>query len=243
MIHKLNEEGEAKVGGSVKYYKYNFYKVVREWRFLPKEERDSQKAEFISVFGDTVKRLNLENSSFSLFGLRSDVDLMILLRANHLEPFQEFQSALLSTGLGKYLEMPYSYLALTRISPYLGTHKHADQEGISKELFQSNSKFLFVYPFVKKRSWYKLRFEDRQKMMMEHVRIGHKYPRIRINTGYSYGIDDQEFVLAFEGDDPYEFLTLVEELRSSDASVYTKLETPIFVCRRMGLDSILDMLG
>ena len=80
-------------------------------------------------------------------------------------------------------------------------------------------------------------------MMAEHFKIGHKYPRIKLNTGYSFGLDDQEFVLAFEGDDPSEFLALVEELRGSDASAYTQLETPIFTCRRVDAQSMLDLIG
>jgi chlorite dismutase len=80
-------------------------------------------------------------------------------------------------------------------------------------------------------------------MMADHFKIGHKYPRIRINTGYSFGLDDQEFVLAFEGDDPSEFLALVEELRGSDASTYTQLETPIFTCRRVDAQSMLGLIG
>ncbi len=91
---------------------------------------------------------------------------------------------------------------------------------------------MFVYPFVKMRSWYGLPFAERQRIMGEHFKVGRKYPKIKINTGYSFGLDDQEFVLAFEGDDPAEFLALVEELRSTEASKYTELETPIFTCVR-----------
>lgn len=106
-----------------------------------------------------------------------------------------------------------------------------------------NSKFLFVYPFIKKREWYRLPFTERQRMMAEHFKVGHKYPEIRINTGYSFGIDDHEFVLAFEGDSPSEFLDLVEELRSTDASAYTALETPIFTCMAVEPERMLDLVG
>ena len=37
-------------------------------------------------------------------------------------------------------------------------------------------------------------------MMDEHIAIGRSYPGITINTSYSFGLDDQEFVVAFEGD-------------------------------------------
>ncbi len=69
--------------------------------------------------------------------------------------------------------------------------------------------------------------------MDEHIAIGHRYHGIRINTTYSYGLDDQEFVVAFEGDDPGEFLALVRELRESESSAYTERDTPMFTCRRL----------
>src|SRR5439155_14297 len=103
----------------------------------------------------------------------------------------------------------------------------------------SAAKYLFVYPFIKTRAWYALPKQERQRMMDEHVRIGRKYPTIRLNTTYSYGLDDQEFIVAFEGDNPGEFLDLVMELRESEASSYTLRDTPTFTCVQM---SLWDML-
>jgi len=80
-------------------------------------------------------------------------------------------------------------------------------------------------------------------MMDEHVRIGRKYPTIRLNTTYSYGLDDQEFIVAFEGDNPGEFLDLVMELRESESSSYTLRDTPTFTCVQMSLWDMLDTLG
>src|SRR6185369_5384702 len=107
----------------------------------------------------------------------------------------------------------------------------------------SAAKYLFVYPFIKTRSWYALPKPERQRMMDEHVRIGRKYPTIRLNTIYSYGLDDQEHVVAFEGDDPGEFLDLVMELRESEASAYTLRDTPTLTCIQMSLWEALDTLG
>jgi nitrite reductase/ring-hydroxylating ferredoxin subunit len=107
----------------------------------------------------------------------------------------------------------------------------------------SDSRYLFVYPFVKTRAWYALPKPERQRMMDEHVRIGRKYPAIKLNTTYSYGLDDQEFVVAFEGDDPAEFLDLVMELRESEASCYTLRDTPTLTCMQMSLWDLLDSLG
>ena len=80
-------------------------------------------------------------------------------------------------------------------------------------------------------------------MMEEHFRIGHRYPTVKISTSYSFGLDDQEFVLGFETNDPSEFLDLVMELRESAARPYTLRDTPIFTCIHKPLKECLDGLG
>jgi chlorite dismutase len=179
---------------------------------------------------------------FSLVGFRGDVDFLIVADADDIQLFQDLLSDLMGSPLGRYLETPYSYLAMTRRSSYLGEHKHPGQEGDGHR-GTGSSRYIFVYPFVKKREWYRVPFADRQRIMANHFAIGHKYPKIKINTGYSFGLDDQEFVLSFEGDDPSEFLALVEELRGSESSMYTQLETPIFTCARVQPSRMLDLLG
>jgi len=219
------------------FLKYTFFKVAREWRSLAESAKEDSKREFLELLKSSPPSL----SFFSLVGIRGDTDFMILAESPSLDSFQTLVSKLLSAKLGRYLETPYSYLAMTRKSKYLGSHRHVGQEGGPRG--RSSSKFIFVYPFVKKREWYRLPFAERQGIMADHLRIGHKYPSIKINTGYSFGLDDQEFVLAFEGDDPSEFLALVEELRGSEASMYTQLETPIFTCRRVDPATMLSLLG
>jgi chlorite dismutase len=72
-------------------------------------------------------------------------------------------------------------------------------------------KYAVVYPFVKSREWYLLPFDERKKMMEEHIAVGRKFPQVRLNTTYSFGIDDQDFMLAFETED----LAAFQEARRS----------------------------
>ena len=104
-------------------------------------------------------------------------------------------------------------------------------------------KYLFVYPFVKTRAWYRLSSEERQKQMSEHIAMGHKYPGVKINTTYSFGLDDQEFVVAFESDSVADFLDLVHEMRGSEASTHTVRDVPSFTCVAMDIDQVLSALG
>jgi chlorite dismutase len=150
---------------------------------------------------------------------------------------------LLATGLGQYLTVPYSYVAMTKRSTYVREHIHADQEGTRLRLTPGQFKFLFVYPFVKTRAWYRLSQAARQGMMNEHIEIGHRYPTVRLNTTYSFGLDDQEFVVAFESDKPEDFLDLVMDLRGAEASNYTLRDTPIFTCVHRELPEMMELLG
>jgi chlorite dismutase len=139
--------------------------------------------------------------------------------------------------------MPHSYLAMTRRSPYVDQHQHEGQEGAATTMRQIRRKYLFVYPFVKTHEWYQLPKEDRQRLMNEHFTIGHRFPEVKISTAYSFGLDDQEFVLGFETDDPGAFLDLVMELRESEARPFTERDTPIFSCVSKPVAECLADLG
>ena len=135
-------------------------------------------------------------------------------------------------------------MAMTRRSTYITPkHLHEGQDGMRTRVRPADAQFLIVYPFVKTRAWYALPKEERQKMMDVHIEVGHKYPSVKINTTYSFGLDDQEFVVAFETDNLGDFLDLVMELRESEASSYTLRDTPTFTCTRMDLGEALDLIG
>jgi chlorite dismutase len=227
--------------GRRQFVKYNFFKVAPEWRRLPDGTRTDHKREFAAVVDETAT--HMFTRSFSLVGLRGDSDFLLWQAADDLESIQESATRMWSTGLGAYLTQPYSYLAMTNRSQYVGQHKHAGQEGISNQLRPGKAEYFIVYPFLKTREWYLLPQEERQRMMTDHFKIGHKYPSVKINTTYSFGLDDQEFVVAFETDSPSDFLDLVMDLRGVEGSLYTLRDTPIFTCIHRPIDETLDSLG
>ncbi|MBI2886947.1 MAG: chlorite dismutase family protein [Chloroflexi bacterium] len=223
------------------YIKYSFFKTAPEWRRLPAAERRTAGREFLEVATSFAEEIGIH--PYNLQGARGDADFMLWQIARRLESIQELAAALAGTGLGSYLSTPYSYLAMTRPSPYVEGHRHEGQEGAGATLRVKGARYLFVYPFVKTRPWYRLAAAERQRMMNEHFVIGHKYPSVKISTAYSFGLDDQEFVLGFETDKPEDFLDLVMELRESEASGYTLRDTPIFTCVAMPLKEVLASLG
>jgi chlorite dismutase len=219
--------------------RFLFLRLDPAWRRLPAGEQADQKEEF----GRTIKSFHakLLLRTYSTVGTRGDSDLLLWQAAENLETLQRLETAVFSTRLGSYLAVAYSYLGMTRKSIYEFPDDPQQEDRLMVQ--PADAKYLFVYPFVKSRPWYALPKEHRQKAMDEHVRIGRKYPSIRLNTIYSYGLDDQEHVVAFEGDDPGEFLDLVMELRETEASSYTLRDTPTLVCLQMSLWEALDTLG
>jgi chlorite dismutase len=210
---------------------YTFLKVAGPAFAWPPAERRAATKELAALLDEQAAAGTL--LTYSTVGLRGDCDLMVWQAGGSPEDLQARQSAWRATALWPQLTIAHSFLAMMRPSPYLRGHRHSDQEGRRRQLKPTGSKYLFVYPMVKKRVWYQLPFERRKAMMVEHFAIGHRYPQVKINTAYSFGLDDQEFVVAFESDEPAAFLDLVTELRESQASRYTERETPIFSCVRM----------
>jgi chlorite dismutase len=215
------------------FAKFSFFKVDPAWRRRDADLRAADKQEFLAACEDFGIDRSLQ--AYSTIGTRGDVDLVLLSQSANLDDIHTFHVVLGQSGLAKWCETPYSYLSMTKKSPY-------SDEQARPEICVSDRKYLFLYPMVKQRRWYGLEPAERGRIMKSHIDIGRKYPEITVNTTYSYGIDDQEFVVCFEGDDPGEFLELVNDLRPTESSEYTESETPIFTCVSMSVSRALDAL-
>ncbi|MDX6514529.1 MAG: hypothetical protein QOH73_195 [Gaiellaceae bacterium] len=216
------------------YVAYGFYRVDPAWRRLPVEERAAHKDAFAEAVEELTPRFE-HLAAFTTTGVRPDTDFFLWKITDRYEDLLELGAALNATPLAGWLETPYSYLATTKASQYTSARR-------ARRINPRNSPYLVVYPFVKIRPWYALSLEDRQRAMDEHIRIGGEFPTIHNHTTYSFGIDDQEFMTAFECDEPADFMHLMLTLRDSEASRYTERDTPIFVGRRVAIRSALDAL-
>ena len=214
------------------FVKYTFLRVDPAWRRLDPAQRARDKREFAAACADFAQDHLLR--AFSLVGTRGDADLMLLSQAQNLERIHEFHVVLTQSGLMKWCTIPYSFLAMTKPSEY--------SEESRLEVRPAHGRYLFVYPFAKTRAWYRLPADERQRIMSEHIAIGREYPNIDLNTSYSFGLDDQEFVVAFETDDPGDFLDLVQRLRTSESSSYTLRDTPVFTCIAASVERALGAL-
>jgi chlorite dismutase len=214
------------------FVKYTFLKLDPAWRRLDGDARREHKHEFIAACENFSEDHLLR--AFSLVGTRGDCDMMLLSQAQNLDRIHEFHVVLQQSGLMKWCSIPYSFLAMTKPSEY------SDESRL--EVRPAHGKYLFVYPFVKTRAWYALPADERWRIMQEHIRIGREFPSVDLNTSYSFGLDDQEFVVAFEADEPADFLDLVQKLRTSESSSYTLRDTPTFTCVSCSVERALGAL-
>lgn len=218
------------------------YKVDPQWYGLSAEERAFSKREFEAIIEQFSRAGSVQILSYSTVGLRADADMLLWLISYKLDSIQELATAIASCGLGRYLLKVHSFLSMTKRSMYMDRF-HPDHPEDRVHLVPGKHKYFFVYPFVKTRQWYLLPLEQRQKLMDEHIKIGNKYPSVKLNTTYSFGLDDQDFVVAFESDSPQDFLDLVQELRESQASLFTVRDTPIITGIAKDIRGMLDSLG
>jgi chlorite dismutase len=204
------------------YVAYTFYRVDPAWRRLPVDERQAGKDAFAEVMDEHADQFD-HLRVYSTAGVRPETDFFVWKITERYEALGELGAALNGTPLAGWLTTPYSYLATTKASQYTMARK-------ARKITPAGLPYLVVYPFIKVRPWYSLSEDDRQRAMDEHIRIGREeFPGIKNHTTYSFGIDDQEFMTAFECEEPADFMHLMLRLRDSEASAYTERDTPIFV--------------
>jgi chlorite dismutase len=218
------------------YAAYTFFRVDPGWRRLPVEERLAAKETFAEVLESWQDRMQI--LSYSLVGVRPDADFFLWKLTERYDDLRELGSELNATPLAGWLSTPYSYLASTLSSKYF----ERDSKRPPRRIIPRQAPYLIVYPFVKTRPWYSLSMEDRTRAMKEHAEIGSQWVTVTNHTTYSFGIDDQEFMTAFECEEPIDFLHLMMTLRETEASRYTERDTPIFVGTLEEIRPILDSL-
>jgi chlorite dismutase len=222
------------------FVNFTFYRARPEWRMLDAADKGHCKQGFIDTIDDFRKRLLIH--SYSTVGLRTNADFMIWRIGTALDPIQEMTGRLNQTAMAKYVEATQSFLSMTKRSMYIEKDCSEEPED-SVHVVPGQSDYLFVCPLQRTREWYSRPQEQRQEMMAENLRIGSKYRSVKLHTSYSFGLDDQEFVVAFETDNPSDFLDLVQELRETKASSFTLRDTPMFTCRRRSMAECLNALG
>jgi chlorite dismutase len=222
------------------FVNFAFYKLDPSFRRLSAEEKAAAREEFLALFAQPTKGLIC--LTYSTVGMKADVDFMLWRISYSSDDFQGQSAAINRTKFGAYLSQPQSFLSMTKRSVYIDKLDPFHTPESRTNLIPGKRKYLFVYPFVKTREWYLLPQEKRQEIMDVHIRVGNEYPSVKLNTTYSFGLDDQDFVVAFETEEPKDFLDLVMKLRETDSSKYTQRDTPMFTCVQTPMEKLLDQL-
>ncbi len=233
--HKENNEKPSDNTATTMFLNFSFYKVDSKWRWLNDIGKEEAAKEFSSLI--EVANTKMKVITYSTLGLRKESDFMIWGISDSLEKIQVLTSKVYGTVLGKYIEASEVYLSTSRPSGY------SNQVTPSFMKNDEPLKYNIVYPFIKSREWYLLPFEKRSDMMKEHINVGKKFPQIRLNTSYSFGISDQDFMLAFETDNLMDFQDLIIKLRETQVSRHVLKDTPMIVCVYKNIFDIIKSLG
>jgi chlorite dismutase len=216
------------------FFSFSFFKIDPKWRWMA----DLAKEESAKEVEQVIRNSKIKYRTYSTLGLRDDAEFLFWFAADSVEEIQTVTSKVYSTVFGKYIIPSHVYLSSTRPSIYAKTARSPSfVDGAEAK------KYVIVYPFIKTREWYLLPLEKRKVMMDEHITIGHKYPQITLNTTYSFGIHDEDFMLAFETDELHAFQDLIMELRETQVSRYIQQDTPMIVCVKRDVIPLIASLG
>ena len=218
------------------FVQFLFYRLDPAWRLLSDEEKTCRTTEFAEAVDENE---SISTYAYNTTGLKAGTDLLLWRHGPDLADLQLAASSLHHTPLGRYLEIAASYIGLVRLSTY--TRRQTPQE--QAVFLQERGKYLIVYPFTKTTDWYLLSKATRQGMMNEHIKVGHEYAHIKQILVHSTGLDDQEFMVAYEAEDLAEFQSLVIDLRSTDGRAYTASDTPIYTCVHRPIREALEILA
>ena len=217
-----------------KYFNFSFFKIDPKWRWMA----DLAKEESARELENVISNSPVEIRTYSTLGLRDDADFLLWFMSESLEDIQDAISKIYLTVVGKYIIPSKVYLSSTRQSMYAKKNRtHSFVGGLEAK------KYTVVYPFIKTREWYLLPLEQRKQMMDEHIKVSQKYPQVELNTTYSFGIHDQDFMLAFESDDLNVFQDMIMELRGTKVSAFVKEDVPMIVCVKKDIVPIITSLG
>jgi chlorite dismutase len=203
---------------------FNHYALVSfkdaYWSISSKQREDFHK--------NWLNGLCLAAQKVDIFqGTESSIDLIVwsALPADNKQDaavfFEKF--AIANNSYRHLIDMKDSLWGFTRPSQYSKARSRQEIDPFSEE----RKPYLIIYPFSKTTEWYLISREARQGMMNEHIRIGKQYDDIRQLLLYSFGLQNQEFVVVYETDDLTRFSDLVNELRDTEARRYTLRDTPL----------------
>jgi chlorite dismutase len=173
---------------------------------------------------------------YSTVGFRADADLMLWLVAGSADALQEALVSFRRTAIGRRLRQTWSFMGVVKPAEFTADHSPAFVRG------EPPATYACVYPFVRTSEWYLLPREDRAAMLREHGEIGREFPDVLANTTSAFGLNDWEWILAFEAERLDRIVDCIRRLREAEARRFTKEEVPFVTgIRKSVVDALADL--
>jgi chlorite dismutase len=199
------------------------YRFTQLFWDLAEQERD----EILGELSDSSKALAEAVYVYQAFPAVASIDFLIWSalsmksESTTVEYFQSYAGKIKS--FRRYIQPVENLWGYTGKSTYSRARSAQEIDPFDAQ----RPTYLVVYPFVKTKEWYLMGRDARQGMMNEHIRMGKGYPQIKQLLLYSFGLQDQEFVVVYEMEDLPLFSDLVHELRGTEARRYTQRDGPL----------------
>lgn len=176
---------------------------------------------------DSLRELADATHIYSVFPARSDTDFLLWSAWGADQP--EVAAAAMKkyadkvSSWRKFAQPVQTLWGFTKPSMYSRGKSEQDIDPLEG----ARSTYFVIYPFSKTKEWYLMSLDARQGMMNEHIKLGKQFFDIKQLLVYSFGLQDQEFVVAYETEDLVKFSDLVLQLRNTEGRRYTLLDTPL----------------
>lgn len=204
---------------------YQLFSFNKDFWGLSESERKDSLHNWVEAIKKSSEKVNF----YQVYPSRESWDILVwtsnLAEELHV-PDQYFENFGKATNVFRqYIEPGLSLWGMTKPSVYSKAKKNPQE--IDPYDDESRTPYFVIYPFVKTIPWYLEPWDTRKEMMNEHIKLGKQYPEITQLLLYCFGLQDQEFVVAYETENLSQFSDLVYELRKSEARRYTERDTPI----------------
>ena len=221
------------------YSSFMFVKLQPEFRRLISNEKIAAKQEFENMVGALQEKVFLR--TYMVSGLRADSDILFWRMSDDLAFLQDICSRTFSAGAGRYMTPVHSFIGVSQAPEPSQPKKDLEFGFLPKDTF-GRHRYMLLHPVVKTHIWYELSDDEREKLLAERAVVVDRYKDIQENFFLSYGLDDQEIIVAREAKALDELISATQELRQQRIKSYTAVDKPVFLCLGRDLREILDAI-
>jgi hydrogen peroxide-dependent heme synthase len=197
------------------YALYPCFKASSGFRELEVDDAGQEVENLFKEWTDLTVR-----GVYTTAGFRADTDLMLWFVGPSPDTVQDALVAFGRTEAGRRLDLSWTFMGVVKPAEFTADHAPAFAKG------EAPRKYLCVYPFVRTPEWYLLPPEERSALLREHGEIGRQFPDVLANTTSAFGMNDWEWILAFEADELDRIVDCIRRLREAEARRFTKEEVP-----------------